>query len=94
MLHNLTIKKDVRSFSISSENLTGKKGAGGMATQGSGSWAARELGQGWKMNPYTVVAAGTTAVLADVKGQGAIRHLYGIPSAQQSRRMCQSPARI
>lgn len=87
MMHNLTIKKDVRSFSISGENLTGKKGAGGMATQGSGSWAARELGQGWKMNPYTVVAAGTTAVLADVKGQGAIRHFWIVDSAQRGRQV-------
>ena len=40
-----------------------------MATEGTGAHFARELGQGWKVNPNIIVAAGTTAVLADVKGR-------------------------
>ena len=47
MLSNLTLKKDIRTFSVSPENLTGEKGMGGMAVEGSASAAARELGQGW-----------------------------------------------
>lgn len=76
MLSNLTTKKDIRSFSITPENLTGEKGKGGMATEGSASYAARELGQGWKVNPYLVLKPDETAVLADVKGQGAIKHFW------------------
>lgn len=51
MLTSLIAKKNIRSFSISPENLTGKKDCGGMATEGSASYAARELGQGWKGQP-------------------------------------------
>lgn len=32
MLNNLTLKKDIRTFSISPENPTGAKGEGGKAT--------------------------------------------------------------
>ena len=82
MLSNLTTKKKIRTFSISPENLTGEKGKGGMATEGSASAAARELGQGWKVNPYLVVEGGATCVLADVKGQGAIKHIWITDSAR------------
>lgn len=46
--------KDAKTRSISPENFTGEKGKGGMATleEGSAARAARELGQGWKVNPY------------------------------------------
>ena len=46
MLNDLTTKKNIRSFSVSPENLTGEKGKGGMAAQGTGSNAARELARG------------------------------------------------
>lgn len=39
-------------------------------TEGSASDAARELGQGWKVNPYLVLQHGSTTVLADIKGNG------------------------
>lgn len=81
MLNNLTLKKDIRTFSISAENPTGEKGKGGMATEGVASNAARELGQGWKVNPYIIIEPGKTAVLADVKGQGAIKHFWITESA-------------
>lgn len=76
MLNALTQKKKIRTFSLSPENLTGEKGKGGMAIEGTASSAARELGQGWKVNPFINVAAGETAVLADIKGQGAIKHIW------------------
>lgn len=85
MLNNLTTKKDIRTFSVSPENLTGEKGKGGMATEGSASAAARELGQGWKVNPYLVVDAGETCVLADIQGQGAIKHIWITDSAKAGR---------
>ena len=85
MLHNLTTKKNIRSFSVSAENLTGEKGKGGMATDGSASYNARELGQGWKVNPYLVVKAGETKTLADIKGQGIIKHIWIVDSTPTGR---------
>ncbi|MBQ8432006.1 MAG: DUF2961 domain-containing protein [Clostridia bacterium] len=82
MLNNLTTKKNIRTFSVSPENLTGEKGKGGMAIEGSASAAARELGQGWKVNPYLVVEGGQTCVLADIQGQGAIKHIWITDSAR------------
>ena len=76
MLANLTRKKNIRTFSISPENFTGEKGGGGRAVEGSASHAARDLGQGWKVNPFYVIPAGTSYVLADVKGMGAIKHIW------------------
>lgn len=85
MLNNLTLKKNIRTFSVSPENLTGEKGAGGKATEGSGANAARDLGQGWKVNPFLVSQPGETLVLADIKGQGAIKHFWITDSAQAGR---------
>ena len=76
MLSQLITRKNIRTFSVSPENLTGEKGKGGMATEGSASYAARELGQGWKVNPYLVMAPKSTTVLADIQGQGAIKHIW------------------
>ena len=87
MLNNLTTKKNIRSFSVSPENLSGKAGMGGMATleDGSAAYAARELGQGWKVNPYIVVPPESKAILADIKGQGAIKHIWITDSARAGR---------
>ena len=85
MLNNLTLKKDYESFSISPENLTGEKGKGGMAIEGSASDSAIELGQGWKVNPFIVVQPGETAVLADIVGQGAIKHFWITDNAINGR---------
>ena len=85
MLHQLTLKKNIRTFSISAENPTGEKGKGGMAESGSASWEARELGQGWKVNPFVVIEPGATAVLADITGQGAIKHIWITDSCVAAR---------
>ena len=76
MLNSLTTKKDIRSFSISPENFTGEKGKGGMSTDGLAAGAARDLGQGWKVNPYIYVEPGEAFTLADITGQGAIKHIW------------------
>ncbi|MHC4124740.1 MAG: DUF2961 domain-containing protein, partial [Planctomycetota bacterium] len=70
-----------QSRSISPENFTGEKGKGGMAKvgQGSASRAARELGQGWKVNPYMIIQPGKTVVLADIKDSGIIQHIWMTP---------------
>ena len=75
-LDNLYRLSDAKSFSISPENLTGEKGKGGMATHGSSSRAARELGQGWKMNPLIVIQPGQTFTLGEIKGAGEIQHIW------------------
>ncbi|MGM9626255.1 MAG: glycoside hydrolase family 172 protein [Eubacteriales bacterium] len=87
MLHNLTHKHDSETFSVSPENPTGEKGRGGMAVTGSASGAARELGQGWKVNPFIVVQPGETAVLADIRGQGAVKHFWITDSASAGRQL-------
>lgn len=89
MLNNLTLKKDIRTFSISPENPTGKKGEGAKATleNGSAANAARDLGTGWKVNPYIVLESKKTAVLADVTGEGAIKHFWITDSAKYGRQL-------
>ncbi|MBX7258822.1 MAG: DUF2961 domain-containing protein [Candidatus Hydrogenedentes bacterium] len=72
---------DVQSRSISPENFTGEKGKGGMATlkEGSAAHAARELGQGWKVNPYVHIEPGTTFTMGEIDGSGKIRHIWMTP---------------
>ncbi len=62
--------------SISAENFTGEKGKGGMAEEGTGKEPARDLGKGWKVSPSIVIPAGETFDLANVKGQGIIKHIW------------------
>lgn len=89
MLNNLTLNKDIRTFSVCPENPSGKKGGGARAKvgEGSASAAARELGDGWKVNPYIVLPAGGSAILADVKGEGAIKHFWITDSAKFGRQL-------
>ena len=69
-----------KSFSISPENPTGEKGKGGMATEGTASRQARELGQGWKVNPYIIIQPGATFTIAEINGSGAIQHIWMTPT--------------
>jgi len=73
--------KDAETRSISPENLTGAKGKGGMATLegGSAKRAARELGQGWKVNPYVQIKPGATFTLGEIDGAGIINHIWMTP---------------
>ncbi len=73
--------KDAKTRSISPENLTGEKGRGGMAELGEGTAtrAARELGQGWKVNPYLNIEPGTTSTLGAIEGSGVINHVWMTP---------------
>ena len=89
MLHNLTLKKEIRTFSVCPENPTGGKGEGGKASleEGSAAQAARDLGQGWKVNPYIILEAGKTAVLADIRCQGAIKHIWITDGAKYGRQL-------
>src|SRR5215212_618292 len=75
-LGNLSQLSDAQSRSISAENFSGEKGKGGMATEGTGAEAARDLGQGWKVSPSIEIAAGELRTLAEISGQGAIQHIW------------------
>ena len=63
---SMSVLRDGRSRSISPENPTGGKGAGGGATTGTGAAAARDLGPGWKVSPSVDIAAGGTHTVADI----------------------------
>jgi hypothetical protein len=80
MLNHLTELSDKQSRSISPENFSGEKGKGGMATEGTGAIAARELGQGWKVSPSVVVKAGSTFTMADIDGPGNIEQIWLTPT--------------
>ena len=79
-LHNslstLHLLSNAKTRSISPENLTGEKGQGGMATEGASSHDARELGQGWKVSPNLWIQSVEELTLADIRGSGAIQHIW------------------
>jgi hypothetical protein len=81
-LGNLFMLSDAKTRSISPENYTGEPGKGGMATleNGSARSAARDLGQGWKVNPSVTIEPGQTFTIADINGPGAIQHVWMTPT--------------
>jgi len=79
-LSNIYRLSNARTLSISPENTTGDKGKGGMATEGTGANAARELGKGWKISPSIDIAAGTTFTIAEINGSGSIEHIWMTPT--------------
>jgi len=86
-LGNLPTLSNAETRSISAENFTGGKGAGGAArlsdtiypNRANAAGSARELGQGWKLNPYIVIKPGQTITLAEITGPGAIQHIWMTP---------------
>lgn len=87
-LGNLSRLSDARTRSISPENFTGEKGKGAMAVpnlpatrnENNASWAARDLGEGWKVNPYIIIDPGQTVTIAEMEGPGAIQHIWMTPT--------------
>jgi hypothetical protein len=86
-LGNLSRLSNAKTRSISPENFTGEKGKGGMddltdtrPNHANAKEAARELGRGWKVNPFIRIKAGETFTLADVDGPGAIQHIWMTPT--------------
>ncbi|HET7571209.1 MAG TPA: glycoside hydrolase family 172 protein [Gaiellaceae bacterium] len=75
-LQALSLLVDARTRSLSAENPDGAKGGGGRATEGTGAEAARELGQGWKVNPFVEIPACSTITLADLEGPGVVQHIW------------------
>jgi len=87
-LGNLYRLSDAKTRSISPENFTGEKGKGGMAelkdsvqrNAANSARAARDLGQGWKLNPYVRINSGETFTLAEIEGPGAIQQIWMTPT--------------
>ncbi len=77
---NLYRTSDAKTRSISPENFTGEKGKAGMATEGTGQGAARNLGQGWKVSPSVRIKAKSTFTLGEIKGPGIIQQIWMTPT--------------
>jgi hypothetical protein len=83
--HHLFELSPAESRSISAENPTGAKGAGGAATEGWGKNAAKSLGRGWKVSPAKQIKAGQSIELADISGNGIIKHVWMTPASSSWR---------
>ena len=46
--------------------------------------AARDLGQGWKVNPYVRIKPGETFTMAVIDGPGAIQHIWMTPDREMA----------
>ena len=85
---NLHLLSDAVSRSISPENFTGEKGKAAMSADGPAKEAAQNLGRGWKVSPYVRVPGNSTFTLAEIKGSGAIEHIWLTPAPlDRSREM-------
>jgi hypothetical protein len=69
-----------KTRSISPENFSGEPGRGGMATEGTGKNASRDLGQKWKVSPSVRIQSKETFTLATISGSGAIQHIWMTPT--------------
>ena len=81
-MNDLTRLSAARTRSISPENFTGAPGKGGMCRleDGAARLAARDLGVGWKVNPYIFIEAGETFEIANIEGPGVIQHIWMTPT--------------
>jgi hypothetical protein len=89
-LGNLYRISDAKTRSISPENFSGEKGKAGMADPvdkdkrnvANASNAARNLGQGWKVNPFVIIKPGEIFTMAEIAGPGAIQHIWMTPTGK------------
>jgi hypothetical protein len=98
-LGNLPLLSDAETRWVTAENVFGEKGAGAMAEVSDTpqpeveklgqEWhkleAARDLGRGYKVRPYTRISPGRTAPLMDLAGPGAIQHFWLTTDAKRLR---------
>lgn len=79
---SLYLLRNAESRSLTAENPTGARAGGARAVPDFSNpadpvgYAARELGQGWKVRPCIPIPAGGTVTLMDHEGPGVIRHLW------------------
>jgi hypothetical protein len=87
---NLYRLSDAKTRSISPENFSGEKGKAGMADPAdkdkynvaNASNAARDLGPGWKVNPFVRIKPGEIFTMAEIEGPGAIQHIWMTPTGK------------
>lgn len=79
-LENLYRLSDAKSRSISPENFMGEKGKAGIAENGTGQYASRDLGVGWKVSPSVIIKAHSTFTLAEINTSGSIQHIWMTPT--------------
>ncbi len=87
-LGNLSRLSKAETRSICPENFTGGKGEAAQAkvelpntrNVNNASWAARDLGDGWKVNPYIIIDPGQEITIAEIEGSGAIQHIWMTPT--------------
>ena len=84
-MSSLSKMQNIRTRSVSPENFTGEKGAGGQAVEGTGASCARDLGRGWKVSPSVQIEPGKTFTLSDISGQGMVKHIWVTTSSMQNR---------
>jgi hypothetical protein len=77
-MHNLFLLSQAKSRSISPENPSGGKGMGGQTEleKGSARKAAKNLGKGWKVNPYVLIKPGEEFIMGETTGPGVINHIW------------------
>lgn len=81
-MFNLPFETGIITRQISAENPTGEKGGGCKWIPDPSnpdlchSFAATDLGKGWKVRPFIKVRAGETVTLADIEGPGMIREFF------------------
>ncbi len=83
-MSDLIYLSNAKTRSICPENETGEAGKGGICEleNGNARLAARDLGKGWKVNPYIHIPAGTTYEIANIEGPGVIQHIWMTPTGR------------
>ncbi len=93
-------KQSIVTRVITGENPTGEKGKAAMAEPSPGG-PARELGKGWKCDPFTPLPAKKETTIAHIRASGIIKHIWmGLLDHDPNRNMiirfywdgCQKPA--
>ncbi|MDQ1087000.1 glycoside hydrolase family 172 protein [Siphonobacter sp. SORGH_AS_1065] len=86
-LSNIYRLSNAQTRSISPENFTGERGKGGRAdtsdhreNQSNARREARDLGKGWKVNPFIKIKPKQTFTLAEISGSGQIQHIWMTPT--------------
>jgi len=91
MLGALPFQNGVVTRMINAENPTGEKGGGAKEIPNPDdpnlphSFAAKDLGKGWKVRPFIDLDTGETKTLAAIEGPGCINHFWITTSAKQWR---------
>lgn len=83
-LGDLPLLRDAVSRSVTPENPKGEQGGGGSCElrDGIAIDAAKNLGKGWKVNPYIRIESGETYEIANIEGPGAIQHIWMTPTGK------------